>query len=127
MSAVVHMLAGASALETLARQRFTRRESLMVNTSWSGQRRAFPTRMRAQILHLFPVCVACGLAPSTVADHILSHADCIRAGIHPDTISNGQGMCAPCHAVKTKAEARAGRARQPRAKRSPEQHPGLRW
>jgi 5-methylcytosine-specific restriction enzyme A len=97
----------------------------MANTSWSGQRRAFPTRMRTAILRLYPVCCACGRARSTVADHIISHADCIRAGINPDTISNGQGLCGTCHDVKTKAEARAGRARQPRAKRPPEKHPGL--
>lgn len=97
----------------------------MVNSSWSGQRRSFPTRMRAQILRRNPICVACGRARSTVADHIVSHADCIRAGINPDTISNGQGLCAPCHHIKTKGERLAGIARQPRAKRPPEKHPGL--
>jgi 5-methylcytosine-specific restriction protein A len=97
----------------------------MTNSSWSGQRRSFPTAMRTAILRMYPVCVACGRAPSTVADHVVNHAECIRRGINPDTIANGQGMCSPCHDVKTKAEARAGRARQPRERRPPEKHPGL--
>jgi 5-methylcytosine-specific restriction endonuclease McrA len=37
----------------------------------------------------------------------------------PDNI---QGLCAPCHKVKTQREARAG---QNRWKRKPERHPGL--
>ena len=82
--------------------------------------------MRAAILRLHPVCAACRCAPSTIADHIINHAECLRRGVNPDTIINGQGMCVPCHDRKTKAERIAAIKAQPRSRRSPEPHPGLR-
>ena len=54
------------------------------------------------------------------ADHIVNWAE--GGSDHP---SNLQAACVPCHSEKTKAEAARGRARAPKARRTPERHPGL--
>lgn len=61
-------------------------------------------RRRARILRRDPICRACKAAPSQEVDHI--HAD----DDHRDEAL--QGLCQPCHATKTKAEAAAGRRRR---------------
>lgn len=91
-------------------------------TSWSGERRAFPAAMRRAILDRDPTCRACGTSASTEADHIISHAECLRRGIEPDTLDNGQGLCRSCHWAKTKREQRQGKARLKVPKRVP-RHP----
>ncbi len=93
-------------------------------TSWSRQRRSFPDRMRAKIITRDPICMTCGVNLSVIADHKMSHADCLRLGLDPDTLDNGQGLCQPCHDIKTKQEQRAGRARRS-TKRPAPRHPGL--
>lgn len=50
-----------------------------------------------------PVCRACGTAHTKEADHIIPVAN----GGAPLDLANGQGLCRPCHALKTKAEAKA--------------------
>ena len=92
----------------------------MGNSSWSGGRRAFPASIRRRILAAYPMCAACHVAPSTIADHVIPVAE---GGT--DDIDNGQGMCAACHNRKTRAEIARGRARKS-PKRPPERHPGLR-
>lgn len=93
------------------------------NTSWSGDRRAFPPSIRAAILRRDPVCVACGSRPSTIADHEPNYVELVRAGVpDPHSIEYGQGMCKPCHDIKTATEQRAGRNRW---RLQPEEHPGL--
>ena len=99
------------------------------NTSWSGRRRAFPSSMRQTILRRDPTCQCSGCphcgghcaARSTIADHKISHAECLRRDIEPDTIDNGQGLCVPCHDHKTKTERQAG-IRRLRPRRTP-RHP----
>lgn len=95
----------------------------MTNTSWSGDRTAFPPRTRRAILHRDPICVACHSRPSTIADHEPNYAALVRAGVpDPHDIQYGRGMCRPCHDAKTRTEQRAGQARW----RLPaEPHPGL--
>lgn len=102
-----------------------------MNTSWNGQRNSYPRKMRAAILHRDPVCQCpscpnCGpngcTNPSTEADHKTSHAECIRAGTNPDTIDNGQGLCAACHKHKTQQEQQRGKARL-RGRRPARPHP----
>lgn len=61
---------------------------------------------RARVLARFPVCVICRRAPSTAADHIVNLA---RGG--EDDESNMQGLCEPCHAVKTQRESLVGQRR----------------
>ena len=51
---------------------------------------------RALILKRDPVCVECKVAPSVVADH----KKALRAG-GDWSLSNGQGLCRHCNAVKT--------------------------
>ena len=78
-------------------------------TSWDGTRRAFPTRVRRLILERDPVCVVCGDAPSTIADHHPSYADLERAGVRdPHAPRFGRGVCAPCHDVLTREQQRDG-------------------
>lgn len=87
----------------------------MANTSWSGKRTAFPPRIRRLILTRQPECATgCG-QPSTIADHIINHPTAIRAGwtleqYHSPT--NGQGLCEPCHTLKTRDEQAEGRNRK---------------
>lgn len=56
-------------------------------------------RWRQLVLARDPVCRACGRAPSTVADHVVS----LAAG-GDWTLENGQGMCRACHAAKSRDE-----------------------
>ena len=51
---------------------------------------------RAPLCEGWPVGKRC-LAAATHADHILP----LRLGGAPYELENGQGLCAPCHAVKT--------------------------
>ena len=87
--------------------------------SWSGTRRSFPSHIAAAILAAHPTCQACGSRPSTEADHVIPHAE---GG--SDDITNGQGLCTPCHAEKTRGEQRRGMARRS-LHRPPTPHPGL--
>jgi 5-methylcytosine-specific restriction protein A len=57
---------------------------------------------------------------ATQVDHIINVAE---GGSHD--LSNLAAICIPHHATKSKAEAARGRARQPRERRDPEPHPGL--
>jgi 5-methylcytosine-specific restriction protein A len=63
-------------------------------------------RRRLRWLSAHPLCVHCLAAgrttAATVPDHVVPLAD---GGADDD--SNLQSLCAPCHAVKTAAEARA--------------------
>lgn len=94
-----------------------------MNTSWSGDRRGFPDRIRAAILARDPICVICGDNPSTIADHEPSYAELRRMGVSdPHSIEYGQGVCDQCHEVKTRAEQQRGRDRW---RLKPEAHPGL--
>ncbi len=58
---------------------------------------------RARVLARDTICRACGTAPATQADHITPVA---LGGARTD-LTNGQGLCAPCHDAKTRAEAAA--------------------
>jgi 5-methylcytosine-specific restriction protein A len=53
-------------------------------------------KWRAQILARDPICRACGVEPSTFADHIVP----LRLGGAKLDLSNGQGMCKWCHQAK---------------------------
>ena len=97
------------------------------NTSWSGDRSEFPYAVRKAILKRDRTCRACGQVPATQADHVVPVAEARLMGWTQDRIdhiSNGQGLCKPCHDEKTRSEIARGRARMSR-KRSPEPHPGL--
>ncbi|MEU6641249.1 HNH endonuclease signature motif containing protein [Saccharomonospora sp. NPDC046836] len=91
---------------------------------WNTPRRAFPTAVRARILKRDPICRACGVRPSTIADHIVPVAE---GGTDDET--NGQGLCSPCHDPKSAAERARGlqrwNERRPRQRRDPEPHPGV--
>ena len=96
------------------------RQTRAVNTSWSGQRRSFPPAMRTAILKRDRTCRCTGCQActssgcdqrATEADHITNHATCLRAGVDPDTMGNGQGLCSSCHAVKTQRERWQGKQR----------------
>ena len=57
---------------------------------------------RRVVLNRDPWCVACRIAPSTDADHIVPLARGGTANPH----TNGQGLCKPCHSLKTANEQR---------------------
>lgn len=90
-------------------------------TSWSTTRKSRQARgygrahelMRAQVLREEPLCRACAavnrIAATEVADHITPKAE---GGT--DDRENYQGLCTPCHRVKTAAESARARKRQPR-------------
>lgn len=66
--------------------------------------------MRAQVLREEPLCRICTeagrITPTTIADHVVPKAE---GGT--DDRGNYQGLCTPCHDVKTAAEAARGRTR----------------
>lgn len=90
---------------------------------------AFPKAVRRRILRRDPTCRCTGCrhhngpcaSPSTIADHIVPKAE---GGSDQET--NGQGLCAPCHDEKTRAEAARGRARRSRKRPTTTKHPGFR-
>ena len=96
----------------------------MANTSWSGQRRSFPTHIRDFIMKRDGwTCQIKGpncLGKATEADHRINHAS---GG--SDDASNGQAVCKPCHDAKTQQERMRGQQRRSR-KRPGMQHPGMR-
>jgi 5-methylcytosine-specific restriction protein A len=79
--------------------------------------RDWSTRIRPRILRRDPTCQlgypGC-THTSTQVDHIVAGDD------HLD--HNLQGVCGPCHAIKSSAE---GHAAKPKRKRMVEQHPGV--
>ncbi|MEU9557361.1 HNH endonuclease signature motif containing protein [Streptomyces fumanus] len=77
-------------------------------------------KRRAAILARDPVCVLCGVRDSVIADHIVAKAD-------RHELEDLQGVCEPCHRIKTAQEAAAARAAMPRYTRArpDERHPGL--
>lgn len=95
-------------------------------SSWSGDRRSFPDKIRRAILTRDPVCSTPGCAaPSTIADHIVNHTQAKRLGWTVEQyhhIDNGQGMCRRHHDAKTRQEQAAGRRTR---RREPEPHPGM--
>lgn len=107
----------------------------MSNTSWNGQRRSFPAKIRRRILARDKTCQlqypgVCTGTPE-IADHIVGWADATAAGWDPrdiDDPANGQASCRPCSDTKLKAEQQRGRARAAAARpkqRPTEPHPGL--
>jgi 5-methylcytosine-specific restriction endonuclease McrA len=92
--------------------------------AWTNSHRAaeLPAdwpRVRRAILARDPVCRACRTVPSAEVDHI-------RPG-NDHRPQNLQGLCTPCHAVKTAREAAEGRRAywSTRQRRRPaERHPG---
>lgn len=94
-----------------------------MNTSWSGERTSFPPATRKRILKRDPVCVLCHVNPSTIADHEPNYMTLVRRREpNPHDERFGQGVCSPCHDIKTLAEAAAGRERM-KGKRKPRAHP----
>lgn len=76
----------------------------------SSRRHRLPSdwnRRRARILRRDPICRSCMAAPSAEVDHVDGTDN------HADT--NLQGLCKPCHARKTAAEAAVARKRGRRA------------
>ncbi len=53
---------------------------------------------RRAVLLRDPICVVCGVAFSTVADHYpLSRRDLVELGLDPNAPDRGRGVCKPCH------------------------------
>lgn len=76
--------------------------------------------IRARVLARDPECQICRVRPSVIADHIEAMTDDHR-------LEALQGVCEPCHRLKTSAEANAARAasQRPGRRRPAEEHPGL--
>lgn len=59
-------------------------------------------RFRKAVLAKDPICVRCGKAPSTVADHYpLSMRELVARGMNPYDPDCGRGLCASCHGSET--------------------------
>jgi 5-methylcytosine-specific restriction protein A len=87
------------------------------NRGYAGGRR-LPDAVRQQVLTEEPVCRGCGVAPSRHVDHIEG------ARRRPELFgvrANLQGLCGPCHRLKT---ARVDSKPQERRNRPAERHPG---
>lgn len=100
-------------------------------TSWSGQRRSFPTAVAQRIIRRDKVCQGCGSKGPLQADHIVPHAEATLLGwtqAEIDSESNGQALCIPCHEAKSARERARGLARaaaRRRDERARRPHPGL--
>jgi 5-methylcytosine-specific restriction endonuclease McrA len=64
-------------------------------------RRAHWRNLRTLVLARDPICKMCQRAASTVADHIIPHKG--NWTLFCD-LNNLQGLCDPCHSIKTAAE-----------------------
>lgn len=108
-----------------------------MTTPWASTRpgrHGFPPKIARYIIRRDKTCQlayppTCVGTPG-VADHITPWAEAVALGWTPGEINhpdNGQAACAPCHAVKTQAEAQRGRARAKatRQQRRTKPHPGL--
>lgn len=67
---------------------------------------------RALVLQRDPVCVECGNAVATVADHVIDAREWVAAGHDFYDLSNLAGKCQPCHDSRTAREHIAGRNRR---------------
>jgi 5-methylcytosine-specific restriction protein A len=63
---------------------------------------------RREVLARDPVCVACGLVPSTEVDHVERLQDVIARGGDPYDLDNLMALCHDCHSRKTAAEVGLG-------------------
>ena len=72
----------------------------------------FQDSIRPRVLQRYPSCARCGVAPSVICDHIVPAGEAIRqvreSGRYPYSrfagfflLSNLQGLCRRCHALKT--------------------------
>ncbi|MFD5468884.1 holin [Streptomyces sp. NPDC127105] len=59
-------------------------------------------KFRGPVLARDPICVVCGKAPSTEADHWpRSRKQLLAAGLDPNDPQYGRGTCKPCHSSET--------------------------
>ena len=64
---------------------------------------------RRAVISADPVCVACHLRPSTVADHYPhSRRELIELGLNPNDPQYGRGLCKSCHDRETAANQPGG-------------------
>lgn len=64
---------------------------------------------RAAVIQRDPICVACGQAFSTVADHYpRDRRTLVDLGMNPNDPKHGRGLCAPCHNKHTAATTPGG-------------------
>lgn len=67
-----------------------------------GYNTAGHQRFRDAVLARDPICVLCGLAQSTVADHHpLSRKELVFAGLDPNDPAHGRGLCKADHDRET--------------------------
>lgn len=90
---------------------------------WKGsdRRARLPSnwaKLRAETLARDPICVLCGVRPSSRADHIKAKTD-----DHKQL----QGVCKECHDLKSSREGNDAQRANPKPgrKRPPESHPGI--
>jgi 5-methylcytosine-specific restriction protein A len=89
---------------------------LKLPRDWPSRRRAVLARDASRCQLRLPGCTV----NATEVDHLRCIAE---GGDHQP--ANLIAVCRACHLIKTKEESARGRARQPRARRPPEPHPGL--
>jgi len=66
-------------------------------------------RFRNAVLERDPICVVCGIAQSTVADHYpTDRVDLVDQGLDPNDPQYGRGLCATCHNKHTAATRPSG-------------------
>jgi len=82
-----------------------RYDFLYVGERWKRQ-------VQPKALKACPMCARCGVAVSVLVDHVIPAGEAIRqaqvSGLYPLSkyagfyfVSNLQGLCAPCHGIKT--------------------------
>lgn len=92
--------------------------------TWSGSR-GVPRHIRRQVIARDEVCQLRYSGCTGNIDEVDHIVNVARLGVRREDanqLDNLQGVCAPCHRIKTRRESNEGRRRW---KRSPERHPGL--
>ncbi|WP_225859724.1 holin [Streptomyces albicerus] len=85
-----------------ARRRKAAGERARGSSTQQGYGQEHRELFRKPVLERDPVCVLCGRAPATQADHHpLSRRELIAQGLDPNDPAYGRGLCAPCHSAET--------------------------
>ena len=91
-------------------------ETLRGTSTQRGYTSRAHQRFRTHVLNADPICVNCGIAQATIADHYpQSRKDLLALGLNANDPRYGRGLCKRCHDRSTAAEQPGGWNARPEA------------